>query len=289
MEKKTISITPDTDISESIKSAIMSLMEENGIDPKNSNIRIVNLDDAKNELQELNKQVLPVTEVANVKDCKPAVMYDTFNVYTPNGMVSVPAAAYDTLFAINRDIIGSLNKPTPDTMGMFSNIISNITYSNLCNVADNFLATIANIYDVFIARLNQFFITEKGEVVFAFEPHYGNISTASFEAGIGSFLNTTPAGRTDIINKYLIDFAITYVNSIGSAIYNDIRGQISPLISSENIPEEGIHNFFKELDRTFSKMMMDMNYETSVFAYNLSITSEFIPSSESMNRFLEEK
>ena len=69
-----------------------------------------------------------------------------------------------------------------------------------------------------------------------------------------------------------MSFAVSYVNSCGVKIYNNLRNELTTLCENEEVTKNGndiVLEMFSFLEDEFSSMMLGFTYEASAFSNNI--------------------
>ena len=224
-------------------------------------------DSDNKELKIVEEENLPSTKSINIGT--PAVIFDKDNIYTMSGSEPVSAKAYQNIFEINNRILNNISPYIyPENAEALLLPVSNIMESNLKMIFENFGIALENIYDVYINRVNDIFYDENTNLqTFKIHPVYINLAHECTNEFCEKYLRASDEDREKIISFGTHEFAISYINLIGTNIYNDTRAQLvsffSNLSTKEN--ETPIAELMESIDRCFYQMMGDMTYEAGVF------------------------
>lgn len=245
---------------------------------------------------EENKLILPdaaqndIEEIGDIYNRPPAVVFNNYNIYTEDRKINIDAGIYSLLHEINNGILQNVLSKKIDTINAKKfNIgtIANVMTSNIKMVADSFLLSISNIYNVFISKVNNLFIYEENGVYcteYSVKPNYGVFAIEDFHESMDIYLNSSSSERIDIITNYVSEYAISFVNSVGLAIYNDTRDQLAGYFSrlKSDVSEESIKDFFNKVDIAFDYMMADMTYEAAAFRIRMQYMDRYILAEDTM-------
>lgn len=260
----------------------------------------------------MDNKIRPIhIQNCNCEDCKPkvvpapntavinnnviklpniAIRYDDFNLYTPNGVVNIPNNIYNVFAAIGiktSDLI--LQDANSGTLRFDLNTLSMIVSTTMCMCIDNFMLTLDNLYSVKINELNNKFKpfikrimdnidyskenTSDSRFIsyFSFSAMYNFIDREALARAIIAYISTNPKTKMDMYDN-VMSFAVSYVNSCGVKIYNNLRNELTTLCENEEVTKNGndiVLEMFSFLEDEFSSMMLGFTYEASAFSNNI--------------------
>ena len=233
---------------------------------------------------------VPSVKDNNVPDFpKPAMRFDGFNIYTHNGVVTVPATIYNTLADLGIKITDLLLQDTnSDTLKFDMYTLGKIVSTNMCMCIDNFILTLDNVYSIHVDKMNDSFkeiLTfilgnlsaeedyKNHEYIsrFRFSPSFHFINRENLARAIITYISIGPEARVNMYNN-IMSFAMSYINNAGISIYNGFRNEITTLCEEEIVTKNSpdiVKTMFKFIDSEFSFMMSDFTFEAGVFANNI--------------------
>ena len=220
---------------------------------------------------------------------KPAMRFDGFNVYTNNGVVTVPATIYNTFAELGIKITDLvLQDANSDTLKFDMNTLGKIVSTNMCTCIDNFILTLDNIYSVHINQMNEHFKPIIDSILnnlsaeedyknhnylsnFRFMTSFHFINREDLARAIISYISIGPEARANMYNN-IMSFAMAYINNAGMSIYNSLRNDITTLCEEELVTKNGneiVNTLFKFIENEFSNMMVSFTFEAGVFSNNI--------------------
>lgn len=241
-----------------------------------------------NECNKITKE--PSDTKNNIPDLpKPAMRFNGFNVYTNNGVVTVPATIYNTFAELGIKITDLvLQDINSDTLKFDINTLGKIVSTNMCMCIDNFILTLDNVYSVHINQMNENFKPIMDMILnnlsaeedyknhdylkhFMFNASYHFINREDLARAIISYISIGPEARTNMYNN-IMSFAMSYINNAGISIYNALRNDITTLCEEKLVTKSGdeiVNTLFKFIEKEFSTLMIDFTFEAGVFSNNI--------------------
>lgn len=240
---------------------------------------------------EYNKMIKePIVTKNNIPDLpKPAMRFNGFNVYTNNGVVTVPATIYNTFAELGIKITDLILQDTnSDTLKFDMNTLGKIVSTNMCMCIDNFILTLDNVYSVHINQMNENFKPIMDMILnnlsaeedyknhdylrhFMFNASYHFINREDLARAIISYISIGPEARANMYNN-IMSFAMSYINNAGISIYNALRNDITTLCEEKLVTKSGdeiVNALFKFIEKEFSTLMVDFTFEAGVFSNNI--------------------
>ena len=240
---------------------------------------------------EYNKMIKePSVTKNNIPDLpKPAIRFNGFNVYTNNGVVTVPATIYNTFAELGIKITDLVLQDTnSDTLKFDMNTLGKIVSTNMCMCIDNFILTLDNVYSVHINQMNENFKPIIDMILnnlsaeedyknhdylkhFMFNASYHFINREDLARAIISYISIGPEARANMYNN-IMSFAMSYINDAGISIYNALRNDITTLCEEKLVTKSGdeiVNTLFKFIENEFSTLMIDFTFEAGVFSNNI--------------------
>lgn len=240
---------------------------------------------------ECNKMIKePSVTKNNIPDLpKPAMRFNGFNIYTNNGVVTVPATIYNTFAELGIKITDLILQDTnSDTLKFDMNTLGKIVSTNMCMCIDNFILTLDNVYSVHINQMNDNFKPMMDMILnnlsseedyknhdylrhFMFNASYHFINREDLARAIISYISIGPEARANMYNN-IMSFAMSYINNAGISIYNALRNDITTLCEEKLVTKSGdeiVNTLFKFIEKEFSALMIDFTFEAGVFSNNI--------------------
>ena len=240
---------------------------------------------------EYNKMIKePSVTKNNIPDLpKPAMRFNGFNIYTNNGVVTVPATIYNTFAELGIKITDLVLQDTnSDTLKFDMNTLGKIVSTNMCMCIDNFILTLDNVYSVHINQMNDNFKPLMDMILnnlsaeedyknhdylrhFMFNASYHFINREDLARAIISYISIGPEARANMYNN-IMSFAMSYINNAGISIYNALRNDITTLCEDKLVTKSGdeiVNTLFKFIEKEFSALMIDFTFEAGVFSNNI--------------------
>lgn len=240
---------------------------------------------------EYNKMIKePIVTKNDIPDLpKPAMRFNGFNVYTNNGVVTVPATIYNTFAELGIKITDLVLQDTnSDTLKFDMNTLGKIVSTNMCMCIDNFILTLDNVYSVHINQMNENFKPIIDMILnnlsaeedyknhdylrhFMFNTSYHFINREDLARAIISYISIGPEARANMYNN-IMSFAMSYINNAGISIYNALRNDITTLCEEKLVTKSGdeiVNTLFKFIEKEFSTLMIDFTFEAGVFSNNI--------------------
>lgn len=240
---------------------------------------------------ECNKMIKePSVTKNNIPDLpKPAMRFNGFNIYTNNGVVTVPATIYNTFVELGIKITDLILQDTnSDTLKFDMNTLGKIVSTNMCMCIDNFILTLDNVYSVHINQMNDNFKPMMDMILnnlsseedyknhdylrhFMFNASYHFINREDLARAIISYISIGPEARANMYNN-IMSFAMSYINNAGISIYNALRNDITTLCEEKLVTKSGdeiVNTLFKFIEKEFSALMIDFTFEAGVFSNNI--------------------
>ena len=240
---------------------------------------------------EYNKMIKePSVTKNNIPDLpKPAMRFNGFNIYTNNGVVTVPATIYNTFAELGIKITDLILQDTnSDTLKFDMNTLGKIVSTNMCMCIDNFILTLDNVYSVHINQMNDNFKPLMDMILnnlsaeedyknhdylrhFMFNASYHFINREDLARAIISYISIGPEARANMYNN-IMSFAMSYINNAGISIYNALRNDITTLCEDKLVTKSGdeiVNTLFKFIEKEFSALMIDFTFEAGVFSNNI--------------------
>lgn len=225
----------------------------------------------------------PIEEVER-KTLTPAVIFDSDNVYTFDGVEAISAEPYQTLFNVNSQILKNISNYLAPENAVASHLpVSNVMVSNIKMVFENFGITLENIYRVYVSRVNDIFWDDNTDVqTFELNFNHMNLEHEMLNKFCENYLRASDEDREKILQYSMADFVISYVNLIGTNVYNDTKAQLIEFFSNISLKindekyESPIAYVMSLIDNAFFKMMGDMTYECGVFLTRFTSVAPYI-------------
>ena len=222
------------------------------------------------------------------KTLTPAIIFESDNIYTFDGVESISAEPYQTLFNINNQVLKNISQYLyPENKNILTLPISNVMVANVEMVLENFASTLDNIYRVYVSRVNNIFWDDNTSVqTFELKTDPKIIEPDVLNGFIHTYLYASDEDREKILKYSIPDFIISYVNLIGTNVYTDTKKQLNEFFSNISLKideekyESPVAYVFSLIDNIFFNMMADMTYEAGVFMTRFTEISPTIYSND---------